>query len=172
MYSNIDGNVASVKAYLHTKWHLDPSSCLATTGIGRKLGGSAPWGWSWVRIKHNVASVKAYLHTNWHLDPSSQLATINMGQKVCSGAVLLFQREVGPHLTQCGEARGLPAYQVSFWSIQLFGYNTPTLQDRTDTQTGQTTVWYHRANCFINSRPKSMAISVALLNLKVLEYFL
>jgi len=26
-------------AYLHTKWHLSPSSRLATTDIGRKLGG-------------------------------------------------------------------------------------------------------------------------------------
>jgi len=30
--------VARAEAYLHTKWHLDPSSRLATTDIGRKLG--------------------------------------------------------------------------------------------------------------------------------------
>jgi len=30
--------VAWGKAYLHTKWHHSPSSRLATTGIGRKLG--------------------------------------------------------------------------------------------------------------------------------------
>jgi len=30
--------VAWVEAYLHTKWHLSPSSRLATTDIGRKLG--------------------------------------------------------------------------------------------------------------------------------------
>jgi len=33
--------VAWVEAYLHTKWHLDPSSCSATTDMGRKLGEAA-----------------------------------------------------------------------------------------------------------------------------------
>ena len=47
--------------------------------------------------------------------------------------------ELSPHLTQCGQGWGLPASQVSSWSIQPFGHNTPTLQtDRTDRQTGQT----------------------------------
>jgi len=32
-------NVAWAEAFLHTKWHLDPSSHLATTDMGRKLGG-------------------------------------------------------------------------------------------------------------------------------------
>ena len=32
-------NAAWAEAYLHTKWHLDPSSCLATTNMGQKLGG-------------------------------------------------------------------------------------------------------------------------------------
>jgi len=30
--------VAWAEAYFHTKWHLSPSSCLATTDIGQKLG--------------------------------------------------------------------------------------------------------------------------------------
>jgi len=44
--------VACAEAYLHTKWHLDPSSRLATTDVGRKLGeGFAPLGeGSWVPI--------------------------------------------------------------------------------------------------------------------------
>jgi len=53
----------------------------------------------------------------------------------------LGEGELGPHLTQCGQGRGLPACQVSSWSIQPFGHNAPTSQtDRTgDTwQTGQT----------------------------------
>jgi len=38
-------NVARVEAYLHTKWHLHPSSRLATIDIGRKLGALPPsWG--------------------------------------------------------------------------------------------------------------------------------
>jgi len=32
------------EAYLCTKWHLDPSSHLATTGMGRKLGAPSPFG--------------------------------------------------------------------------------------------------------------------------------
>ena len=35
-------NVAWAEAYLPTKWHLDPSSRLATTDMGRKLGGAVP----------------------------------------------------------------------------------------------------------------------------------
>ena len=31
-------NVAGAEAYIHTKWHLSPSSRLATTDMGRKLG--------------------------------------------------------------------------------------------------------------------------------------
>jgi len=61
---------------------------------------------------------------------SDRLATKDMGQKV---GVPLFMEELGLHLTQCGLGRGLPPCQVSSWSIQPFGYNTPTSQsDRTD----------------------------------------
>ena len=42
---HIQHNVAQAEAYLHTKWHHDTSSRLATINMGRKLGGSAPcWG--------------------------------------------------------------------------------------------------------------------------------
>jgi len=71
----------------------------------------------------------------WHLNPSSRLATTDMDWKL--GAVPhFFERgELSPHLTQCGQGRGLPPCQVSSWSIQPFGHNTPTLQtDRTDRQ--------------------------------------
>jgi len=33
--------VAWAEAYLHTKWHVDPSSRLVTIGMGRKLRGNA-----------------------------------------------------------------------------------------------------------------------------------
>ena len=47
----------------------------------------------------------------------------------------LEEGELGPHLTQCGQGRGLPACQVSSWSIQPFGHNTPTsVTDRSDRQ--------------------------------------
>ena len=35
-------NVARAKAYLRTKWHLDPSGPLATIDICRKLGAAVP----------------------------------------------------------------------------------------------------------------------------------
>jgi len=35
--------VAWAEAYIHTKWHLSPSSRLATTDIGRKLGELCPF---------------------------------------------------------------------------------------------------------------------------------
>ena len=38
---------------------------------------------------------------------------IDMGQKV-GAAVPLSVGELGPHLTQCGLGRTLPAYQVAF----------------------------------------------------------
>jgi len=44
---------------------------------------------------------------------------------------------MGPHLTQRDQGRGLPACQVSFWSIQPFGHNTPTLQTDRQNSTEQ-----------------------------------
>jgi len=44
-------NVAWAEAYLHTKWHRDASSRLATIDMGRKLGGGFArflWKGSWV----------------------------------------------------------------------------------------------------------------------------
>jgi len=47
----IECKVAWAEVYLHTKWHLSPSSRLATTDNGRKFGGCAPLGeGSWVFI--------------------------------------------------------------------------------------------------------------------------
>jgi len=37
-------SVAWAEAYLHTKWHLDPSSRLATIDMVRKLGALHPFG--------------------------------------------------------------------------------------------------------------------------------
>jgi len=40
--------VTWAEVYLRTKWHLDPSSRLATTDIGRKLGVVPPFGGTWI----------------------------------------------------------------------------------------------------------------------------
>ena len=72
-----------------------------------------------------MAWAEAYLHTKWHLNPSSRLATTDMGRKL-GGCAPLGERELCPHQTQCGQGWGLPASQVSSWSIQPFGHNTST----------------------------------------------
>jgi len=79
--------VTWAEAYLHTKWHLSPSSRLATTDIGRKLG-AVPLGFR-ERGAGSCAHLgdeelgphltqcrigRAYLRTKWHLDPCSRLA--------------------------------------------------------------------------------------------------
>jgi len=45
---------------------------------------------------------------------SDRLATIDIGRKLGGGLCPLFgKEEMGPHLAQCGQGRGLPACQVS-----------------------------------------------------------
>jgi len=46
----------------------------------------------------------------------------------------LEEGELGPHLTQCGQGRGLPACQVSSWSVEPCGDITPTSQTGQDRQ--------------------------------------
>jgi len=58
--------VAWAETYLHTKWHLDGSSCLATRH-GPKIGGYAPF-LGPGRHLYNVARAEAYLHAKFHLD--------------------------------------------------------------------------------------------------------
>jgi len=60
-----------------------------------------------------------------------------MGRKL--GVCPFGGGELGPYLTQCGQGRGLPACQVSSWSIQPFGHSARTSQTGQDRQTGQTT---------------------------------
>jgi len=111
-------NVAWVEAYLRTKWHLYPSSRLATTNMSQNLGAVSllgavalfRWGRELSPHQHNVAWAEAYLRTKWHLDPSSCLATIDIVRKL--GSVPFFG-ELRPHVTQCAQGRCLPACQVS-----------------------------------------------------------
>jgi len=117
------------RACLHAKFHLDPSNCLATIDMGQNWRGCcAPF----LGASNTMSpGPRPYLHTKWHLNPSIHLATADMDWtlgELCS----FWGGELGPHLTQCGLGQGLPLCQVSSWSIQLFGHNTPT------SQTGQT----------------------------------
>jgi len=102
------------EAYLHTKWHIDPSSRLATTDMGRKLG-AVPLSWgSWVPIQHTVAGAKAYFHAKFHLDPSNRLPTI--------AYTLRSQRDrqdIGPTV-----------YRANRFSSTVFKTACPMLSDR------------------------------------------
>jgi len=83
--------VACAEAYLRTKWHLDPSSHLATIDTGRELGADVPLMGAELgsRVTQCVWD-EAYLHIKWHLDPSSRLTTIDMSQKVGGGCCAPF----------------------------------------------------------------------------------
>jgi len=70
--------VDCAEAYLHTKWHLNPSSHLATTDMGRKLvlcpfgdGELAPY---LTQCGHD----RGYPHAKFHLEPSNRLATVHL----------------------------------------------------------------------------------------------
>ena len=51
------------EAYLRTKWHLDPSSRLATIGMGRKLGDPPPFGGGGAASPPNTMSLKLRLNS-------------------------------------------------------------------------------------------------------------
>ena len=123
------------RAYLCTKWHLDPSSCLATRDMGRKLGvGCAPF---WER------GAGSPCNTTWPgpmptFIPSGMLTIQKFGHKKYvprswRGCCAPFLGVAGSRsntidLTQCRLGWGLPPFQVAPWSIQPFGHNTWTSQ--------------------------------------------
>jgi len=77
-------NVACVEAYLRTKWHLDPSSRLAITDMGRFFleGGCSPWG---VELSLHLTQccpgrgLPSYQVASWSIH---RLATTNMDRKL------------------------------------------------------------------------------------------
>ena len=80
---------AWAEVYLRSKWHLDPSSRLATIDMGKNCVGAVPFFLGGAGSPSNtVACTQAYLHTKWHLSPSSRLATMDMGRKL--GALQLL----------------------------------------------------------------------------------
>jgi len=120
------------EAYLCTKWHLDPSSHLATIH-GPKVGGcSAPF-LGGARSPSNTmlpgprpTSIPSGILIHPAIWPQQTLAE-NWG-----GAVPLWEGGAGsPSNTMC-PGRGPPPCHVSSLSIQPFGHITPMLQtDRT-----------------------------------------
>ena len=129
-------------------WYIQP---FGHNGHGPKIGEGSPrpFGEGELRQSPGPRSTSIPSGMLMHLAVWPQYKwTENMGLCPLGGA--------GFHLTQCGLGRGLPACQVSSWSIQPFGHNTPTSQtgrlDRTDRQDNGPIAY--RANRFINGRPK------------------
>jgi len=99
-----DGYVAWAEAYLHdTKWHLDPSSRLATIDMGRKLG-ALPLFWvEGAGYPSNTVSLgprPASLPSGILIHPAiwAQLIWAENG-----GFAPLGEGKLGLHLTQCGQ---------------------------------------------------------------------
>jgi len=66
-------NLAWAEAYLHTKWHLDPS-----TTDGPKIGGLCAF-WEGELGPHltQCGQGRDLPHVKFHLDPSNRLATMH-----------------------------------------------------------------------------------------------
>jgi len=97
------------RAYRHTKWHLDPSSRLATTDMGRNWG-EPPFLWG----------AGSLFNTVW---PGPRPTSLPNGILVHpavwpqrtwaeNGRAVPLLVELGPHLAQCGVARGPSPYKL------------------------------------------------------------
>jgi len=105
--------------------------------MGRKLGALSPlWGRR-AGFPSNTISLQS--------GPTFVLSGILIHRAIwpqqiwtkIGGCAALRERDLGPHLRQCGQDRGIPECHVSSSSDQPFGHNTPTLQtgqDRTGRQ--------------------------------------
>jgi len=119
--------VYNVAGYLTTKWHLDPSSSLAATDMGQN------WGECCATFGGDESPSNTML-------PGPRPTSVPSGilihpaiwpQQTWAESWGLYPfrgGELGPHLTQCCLGWGLPPCQVSSWSIQPLGHNTPMLQ--------------------------------------------
>jgi len=155
--SQIAQYVAWAEAYLHTKWHLDPSSRSARIDMGRKLGALPHFRkGSGVAINNTMSlgSRPTFLPSGILIHPAiwpQQILVEN-----CGGCVPLGDGDGSPPNTAWPGPR--PTSVPSFILIHpTVWHNTPTLQtdrqtDRqTERQTGQRS---DAANRFTNGRRK------------------
>jgi len=95
-------------------------------------------------------------YTKWHLDPCSHLAATDICQKLGGSAPFGGGGAGSPSNTMWPGPR--PTCMPSFILIRPTVWpQYINVTDRTG-QTGQTTVWYHRANRFTNGRPKRLNV--------------
>jgi len=63
---------------LHTKWHLNPLSHLAATGMGLKLGAVPLWGGgAGCQCNTMWPGPRPTMHAKFHIDPFNRLATLH-----------------------------------------------------------------------------------------------
>jgi len=114
------GYITQLKQPKSQKMHLDPSSRLATTGMGQKLGGLCPL----------LGSAGSPSNTMWHglrptSIPSGILTYWAIWDEKWGAAVPPFWGGgAGSTSNTMSPGHGLPPYQVASWSIQPFGHNT------------------------------------------------
>jgi len=96
-----------------SQWHLSPSSRLATTDMGRKLGAVFLWGGELI---------------------TQIMCRQFSGKDVNVSSILSPSNTMWPW-------QGLSPFQVSFWSIQPFGHNRHRQTDRTDRQQSDSIGW-------------------------------
>ena len=135
--------MARAEAYLHAKFHLDPSNRLTTVHERHRQDRQSVQTDNRHRVNRFTNDSFFYIFlTQGRLGRGpipigilvhpaiwpQQIRTENWG--LCP----FGEGDLGPHLTHCGQGRGLhvPARQVSSWSIQPFGHYTPTLQTDED----------------------------------------
>jgi len=128
-------NVPWVEPYLHTKWHLDPSSCLGTIGMGRKFEGGGVLPPFWERgagspsNTMSLGSRRTFL-PRWHLEPSTSYL---VGPKIGGGCCAPLGGGPGSQSNTVARAE---AYRMpSFILIRLTVW--PQCTNVTD-RTGQT----------------------------------
>jgi len=100
------------EAYLRTKWHLDPSSRLATIDMGRKFGLRPFWGrCSWAPSNTMSLGLRPIsLPSGMFIHPAIWPQQI-WAKKW--GAVPPGKGSWAPHLAQCRLGRDLPPCQVA-----------------------------------------------------------
>ena len=99
--------VAWAETYLHAKYQLHPSSRLATINMGRKFGeggAGSPSNTKSPGLRLSSIPSDILIH--------AAICRNRYGPKI-GGCAPLGVGELGPHLTPCGQDRGLPACQVS-----------------------------------------------------------
>jgi len=110
----------TIQQVLSTSWDGRP---FGHNRHGPKIGGLCPFWEGGAGSPSNMwAGLRPTSLPSGILIHPAVLATTDMGRKL-GGCAPLREEVLGPHLTQCGQGRGLPPCQVSYWSIQPFGHN-------------------------------------------------